>query len=71
LQALIGSLALDTAIRNQAGAEKVEWGLQILTIAVLCILLTAPIGAAAISLSGPRLLQKSAASANVTRSASL
>ena len=31
-----------------------------LTIAVLVILITAPIGAAAIALAGPRLLQKSA-----------
>ena len=31
---------------------------QLLTIAVLVILITAPIGAAAISLSAPRLLKK-------------
>jgi len=35
--------------------------LQLLTVAVLAIVVTAPIGAIAISISGPLLLQKSAA----------
>ena len=34
-------------------------GFQVLTIAVLVILITAPIGSGAIALSGPRLLKKS------------
>ena len=36
----------------------VEHGEQILTIAVMVILLTAPLGAAAIMLAGPRLLAR-------------
>ena len=34
----------------------VKYGEQILTIAVMAILITAPLGAAAIMLTGPRLL---------------
>ena len=37
-----------------------ELCLQVVTIAVLVILITAPIGAAAIALSAPRLLRKDA-----------
>lgn len=39
---------------------------QLLTIAVLAIIVTAPVGAIAISLSGPVLLNKSLPSAQVT-----
>ncbi|XP_067937026.1 sodium/hydrogen exchanger 9B2-like [Watersipora subatra] len=59
VQALIGSRAYDTALYRGADEDTLRWGLHILTIAVLCIILTAPAGAALISLSGPRLLQKS------------
>ncbi|NWI17162.1 SL9B2 protein, partial [Crypturellus soui] len=57
VQAAIGSLALDTARRHQD--EQLEkYGMDVLTVAFLAILITAPIGALAIGLTGPRLLQK-------------
>ncbi|XP_077999046.1 sodium/hydrogen exchanger 9B2-like isoform X2 [Glandiceps talaboti] len=59
VQAAIGSIAYDTAREREAGDEAIQLGSQILTIAVLSIIITAPLGAAAIALSGPRLLHKS------------
>ncbi|PIK45923.1 putative mitochondrial sodium/hydrogen exchanger 9B2 [Apostichopus japonicus] len=60
VQAAIGSVALETA-RGKSSYEHLEvYGSQILTIAVLSIILTAPLGAVLISLLGPHLLQKSA-----------
>ncbi|XP_023233238.1 sodium/hydrogen exchanger 9B2-like [Centruroides sculpturatus] len=58
VQAAIGPFALDLA--RKLGSDKTEekLGIQVLTIAVLSILLTAPIGAAAIAVSAPRLLEK-------------
>ena len=56
-QALIGSVAYDTAIEKDSSEQHKVWGMQILTIAVLCILITAPVGAAGMSIAGPRLLQ--------------
>ncbi|XP_050194020.1 sodium/hydrogen exchanger 9B2 isoform X2 [Myiozetetes cayanensis] len=57
VQAAIGSLALDTARRHQD--EQLEkYGMDVLTVAFLAILITAPIGALVIGLAGPRLLQK-------------
>ncbi|XP_027492132.1 sodium/hydrogen exchanger 9B2 isoform X2 [Corapipo altera] len=57
VQAAIGSLALDTARRRQD--EQLEkYGMDVLTVAFLAILITAPIGALVIGLAGPRLLQK-------------
>nr|XP_006825815.1 PREDICTED: mitochondrial sodium/hydrogen exchanger 9B2-like [Saccoglossus kowalevskii] len=58
VQAAIGSIALDTAREKGSSEEVIELGKQILTIAVLSIIITAPLGAAAIALSGPRLLNK-------------
>jgi len=59
VQAAIGSIPLDTArARGFAGKQQEEVGIQILTIAVLVILVTAPIGAIAIAVSGPKLLRK-------------
>ena len=63
VQAAIGSLCLDTA-RNwdttnvKEKANALQYGRQILTIAVLVILITAPIGAIGISVAGPRWLKK-------------
>jgi NhaP-type Na+/H+ or K+/H+ antiporter len=59
VQAAIGSVALDMARGGTADSEEVSLGRKLLTIAVLSIVLTAPLGAVAISLSGPRLLHKS------------
>ncbi|KAL4240467.1 Sodium/hydrogen exchanger 9B2 [Mactra antiquata] len=58
VQAAIGALAMDKA-REMGSVEGVELGKQILTLAVLSIVITAPIGAAAIAISGPLLLEKS------------
>ena len=64
VQAALGPVALDT-LRNSdldTNSEQYEMreklGLQVLTIAVLVILITAPIGSVAITLAGPRLLNK-------------
>ncbi|XP_030835794.1 sodium/hydrogen exchanger 9B2 [Strongylocentrotus purpuratus] len=57
VQAAIGSVALDTA-RDRGSEEELEiYGIQLLTVAVLSILFTAPLGAIVISLTGPRLLR--------------
>lgn len=57
LQAAIGSTALDMArIKNDLQLQK--YGMDVLTVAVLAILLTAPVGALIIGLAGPHLLQK-------------
>lgn len=57
-KAAIGSVSLDIAReRGFTGLHQEELGIQILTIAVLSILLTAPTGAVGIAISGPRLLR--------------
>ncbi|XP_064487152.1 sodium/hydrogen exchanger 9B2-like [Ornithodoros turicata] len=58
VQAAIGSSALDFARTIKADDEVIKLATQVLTIAVLSILVTAPTGAAAIALSAPRLLHK-------------
>ncbi|XP_049617369.1 sodium/hydrogen exchanger 9B2 isoform X1 [Syngnathus scovelli] len=57
VQAAIGSTALDTA-RDKNDETLVKFGLDVLTLAVLAILITAPIGALSIGLTGPRLLSR-------------
>ncbi|XP_055014042.1 sodium/hydrogen exchanger 9B2 isoform X2 [Boleophthalmus pectinirostris] len=57
VQAAIGSTALDMA-RAKGDEQLQKYGMDVLTVAVLAILFTAPIGAIIIGLSGPRLLQK-------------
>ncbi|XP_076150101.1 sodium/hydrogen exchanger 9B2 isoform X1 [Alosa pseudoharengus] len=57
VQAAIGSTALDMA-RKKQDAELEKYGMDVLTVAVLSILITAPIGAILIGLMGPYLLQK-------------
>ena len=56
MQAAIGALALDKAREIGNNPEEVELGKKILTLAVLSILITAPIGAAIIAITGPMLL---------------
>lgn len=56
-QAAIGSTALDMA-RTKDDKRLQKYGMDVLTVAVLAILFTAPIGALIIGLAGPRLLQK-------------
>jgi len=59
VQAAIGSIPLDRArALGFQGKQEEEVGIQILTIAVIAILITAPIGAIGISLTGPRWLKK-------------
>ena len=59
VQAAIGPMAYDAAINGKVrNEEHVELGLKVLTIAVLVILVTAPIGAIAIMTSAPKLLNK-------------
>ncbi|XP_068611960.1 sodium/hydrogen exchanger 9B2-like [Brachionichthys hirsutus] len=55
VQAAIGSKALDMA-REEGDETLIKYGLDVLTVAVLAILTTAPIGAMGIGLAGPRLL---------------
>ncbi|KAG8134457.1 hypothetical protein E2320_007579 [Naja naja] len=57
VQAAIGSVALDTA-REQKDKQLEKYGMDVLTIAFLAILITAPIGALIIGLAGPKLLHK-------------
>ncbi|KAM6220964.1 sodium/hydrogen exchanger 9B2 [Rhynchocyon petersi] len=57
VQAAIGSVALDTA-RSHGEKQLEEYGMDVLTVAFLAILITAPIGSLLIGLLGPRLLQK-------------
>ncbi|KAG9259623.1 sodium/hydrogen exchanger 9B2 [Astyanax mexicanus] len=57
VQAAIGSTALDVA-RSKQDSQMQKYGMDVLTVAVVAILITAPIGALIIGLCGPRLLQK-------------
>ncbi len=58
VQAAVGALALDLARQQSAGTEAIEFGTQVVTIAVLAIIVTAPIGAYAIARTGPRWLEQ-------------
>lgn len=56
---LAGGVAMNaTMAGTTALAAEEERGVQILTLAVLSILVTAPIGAIAIATLGPKLLEK-------------
>jgi len=56
VQAAIGGAALDTARNSGVSPQFVKLAETILAISVLSIIITAPLGAAAIGLSGPKLL---------------
>ncbi|KAG0724532.1 Sodium/hydrogen exchanger 9B2 [Chionoecetes opilio] len=58
VQAAIGSQALDYVRQHSNNPEDVFRGQQVVTLAVMVILVTAPIGAAAIKLTGPRFLTR-------------
>ncbi|OWA52319.1 Mitochondrial sodium/hydrogen exchanger 9B2 [Hypsibius exemplaris] len=58
VQAALGSIALTLAREKNSSAEMILLGEQVVTIAVLLIVITAPLGAIAITLTAPRLLQK-------------
>ncbi|XP_035705834.1 sodium/hydrogen exchanger 9B2 isoform X2 [Folsomia candida] len=57
VQAAIGPMALDLA-QKSGNIDDENLGLQVLTLAVLVILLTAPLGELAVIMAGPRLLSK-------------
>lgn len=44
--------------RNKKDLQLQRYGMDVLTVAVMAILLTAPVGALIIGLAGPHLLQK-------------
>ena len=50
---------------SDANDQLVEYGIQIVTLAVLAILITAPLGAIGISLTGPRFLSQKKNEENV------
>ena len=59
VQAAIGPLALDNALKDKDNPnyeQNTQLGLTVLTLAVLAILITAPIGSATIMLTYPCLL---------------
>ncbi|XP_015912243.1 sodium/hydrogen exchanger 9B2 [Parasteatoda tepidariorum] len=58
VQAAIGSQALDYVVTNNGSPEMLDYAQKVLTCAVLSIMMTAPIGAAFISIMGPKLLTK-------------
>eukprot|EP00118_Oscarella_pearsei_P008517 m.44309 g.44309 ORF g.44309 m.44309 type:complete len:808 (+) comp33513_c0_seq7:85-2508(+) len=59
VQAAVGSIAYDTALeRNNSTQEEIDLGRKVLIIAFLVIVCSAPLGAAAIMFSGPKLLQR-------------
>ncbi|XP_065223901.1 sodium/hydrogen exchanger 9B2-like isoform X3 [Planococcus citri] len=55
VQAALGPLALDMAKKTHQD-DAIPWAQNILTIAILSIVITAPIGAVGISVGGPKLL---------------
>ncbi|KAJ0181768.1 hypothetical protein K1T71_002490 [Dendrolimus kikuchii] len=59
VQAALGPVALDE-VRKMVGADPilVEYAESVLTVCILSIVITAPIGAIVITLTGPRLLSK-------------
>ena len=58
MQAAIGALALDKAREVGGKLQEEILGKQILTLAALSILITAPLGAALIAIIGPMLLHQ-------------
>ncbi|XP_076458394.1 sodium/hydrogen exchanger 9B2-like [Babylonia areolata] len=57
VQAAIGAIAYDMA-REMGDEDMIEYGEKVLVLAVLVIVITAPIGAVAIYLGGPHLLKQ-------------
>ena len=58
-QAALGAVALNTAKHLNSAEAQIAYGYQLLTLAVLAIILTSPMGAAGIVISAPKLLKKS------------
>ena len=58
VQAAIGAVPLTLIIQGKTSGISIETGNTILALAVLSIIITAPIGAIGIKFLGPRLLKK-------------
>jgi hypothetical protein len=58
VQAALGGVVLGMAEKNDLGSDYERWGLEMLTIAFLCIVVTAPAGAILSAFLGPKLLAK-------------
>ncbi|KAF6769231.1 hypothetical protein AHF37_12309 [Paragonimus kellicotti] len=65
VQAAVGPIALDTARRQNAGPEIIGYGEQVLTLAALAILITAPLGAILMPLTAPYLLRQDLSASEV------
>lgn len=65
VQAAVGPVALDNARRLQASAEIIGWGEQVLTVAAISILITAPLGAILMPLTAPYLLKQDISASQV------
>ncbi|XP_077286076.1 putative SLC9B1-like protein SLC9B1P1 isoform X2 [Arctopsyche grandis] len=59
VQAALGPLAIDSVRETNGSEEAMNYANIVLMICILSIILTAPLGAILISLTGPRLLSKS------------
>ncbi|XP_065344497.1 sodium/hydrogen exchanger 9B2-like isoform X2 [Cloeon dipterum] len=60
VQAALGPVAIDL-VREHGSEEEKEYARSLLMVCVLSILLTAPVGAVTIALTGPRLLKRTTA----------
>ncbi|CAH8437053.1 unnamed protein product [Schistosoma turkestanicum] len=58
VQAAVGPVALDTARQLNSNAEIIGWGEQVVTLAAISILITAPLGAILMPLTAPYLLRQ-------------
>nr|CAH8824352.1 unnamed protein product [Trichobilharzia regenti] len=65
VQAAIGPVALDTARQSNVSAEIIGYGEQVVTLAALSILITAPLGAVLMPLTAPYLLHQDIQSSQV------
>ncbi|CAH8436664.1 unnamed protein product [Schistosoma mattheei] len=65
VQAAVGPVALDTARQLNSNAEIIDWGEQVVTLAAISILITAPIGAILMPLTAPYLLRQDIQSSQV------
>ena len=61
VQAVLGPVALETARHMKSGSDVEQLAASVLTLAALSILITAPLGALAVQLCGPRMLSPPAA----------
>ncbi|CAH8438531.1 unnamed protein product [Schistosoma margrebowiei] len=65
VQAAVGPVALDTARQLNSNAKIIDWGEQVVTLAAISILITAPIGAILMPLTAPYLLRQDIQSSQV------